>query len=200
MVRPGIHEIKVSKPGYPPFTAKIKVAAGKTRKVKAALTAVTGRLVVKSKPPMALVTVDDEPVGETPVSIPVPVGPHRVKVALDGYQPQIAPVEVTKGEATPLAVALVKAKGKGEEAATASASEDKPAAGGLEPAPPPGKGGEASSSSDGAWYTKWWLWTGVAAVVVAAVVIPVAVTVGDDGGGGPGSPSLGSHTLHLLQF
>jgi len=194
VVRPGSHEVKVSKTGYPPFTAKVKIAAGSARKVKVKLNAVTGRLIVKSKPRMALVSVDDEPVGETPLAVPLTVGSHQVRITLDGYESQVAAVEISKGEPTPLQIALRRAA----EPVVASDGSSTEAAGGLGPAPPPGQFQE--QPDDTPIYREWWLWTGVAAVVVAAVVIPVAVTQSGGGDSRPGSASLGNRTLHLLGF
>jgi serine/threonine protein kinase len=58
-----------------------------------------GRLVVRSSPAGALVTVDGQFFGETPVTIPdLPMGPHLVLVAHPGHVPESQRVVLTAAE------------------------------------------------------------------------------------------------------
>jgi hypothetical protein len=54
-----------------------------------------GRLVIQSTPPGALVTVDGQRAGETPVTLTVPFGRHEVQVARSGYVPRTDRVDLT---------------------------------------------------------------------------------------------------------
>jgi serine/threonine-protein kinase len=55
----------------------------------------TGRLVIQSTPSGALVTVDGQRAGETPVTLTVPLGRHEILVARSGYVPRTDRVELT---------------------------------------------------------------------------------------------------------
>ena len=65
-----------------------------------------GSLVVESRPPGAIVLVDDEFVGVTPVAVPVPRGGHRVRMELEGYQVWSTTVEVAISERVRVAASL----------------------------------------------------------------------------------------------
>jgi hypothetical protein len=47
------------------------------------------KLKVESVPEKALVMVDGEPVGRTPLEVDVPEGTHRIRVAAAGYEPWV---------------------------------------------------------------------------------------------------------------
>jgi len=60
----------------------------------------TGRLVIQSTPSGALVTVDGQRAGETPVTLTVPLGRHEIQVARSGYVPKTDRVELTAKQPT----------------------------------------------------------------------------------------------------
>ncbi len=65
-----------------------------------------GSLLVESRPPGASVLVDGEVVGVTPVAVPVPSGPHRVRMEREGYQVWSTTVEVVSAERVRVAASL----------------------------------------------------------------------------------------------
>jgi hypothetical protein len=59
-----------------------------------------GRLVIQSVPPGALAIVDGRRVGETPVTVPVPLGAHEIQVGRPGYEPRTERVNLTAASAS----------------------------------------------------------------------------------------------------
>lgn len=83
----GTHTIHVYKPGFEPFDAVVEVAGGQTITVSAKLTALgaSGLLQVTEARGRALdVLVDGAPVGRTPWSGSVRIGPHAIVLRGDG--------------------------------------------------------------------------------------------------------------------
>jgi hypothetical protein len=66
----------------------------------------SGRLVVISGVPGATVTLDDRPIGRTPLDEIVGVGVHRLAVALDGYEPVSSRVDVDAAKVNQVYVPL----------------------------------------------------------------------------------------------
>jgi hypothetical protein len=66
-----------------------------------------GAISIDSKPQGALVFMDGDPRGKTPVDLrEVPVGQRALTLLLDGYEPHLARVRVLEGEKSPVDAAL----------------------------------------------------------------------------------------------
>ena len=91
----------------------------------AAKPAPTGRLVIQSTPSGALVTVDGQRAGETPVTLTVALGRHDVQVARSGYVPKTDRVELTaKQPSRTLHVPLKRGPSKDPAVTTGSVNID----------------------------------------------------------------------------
>lgn len=87
----------------------------------------TGWILVRTSPPGAQVSVDGDPRGTTPVSLPdIELGPHAVRIGLTGYEPHQLNVDLT--EAQPVAAVNVDLR------PAAAASPGPPAAAPTPPA------------------------------------------------------------------
>lgn len=98
-LRPGLHLLFFRREGFRLPPRQVNVRANDTVLVRASASAVTGSVVVAAEEPDALVEVDGEPVGFTPIVVPaVPIGRRRVRVTLRGYEPVERTIEVREGE------------------------------------------------------------------------------------------------------
>lgn len=59
-----------------------------------------GSISVATTPDQAYLSIDGQPRGQTPVSVPLPAGRHAVTLALSGYAPVHLPVDVDSGRQT----------------------------------------------------------------------------------------------------
>jgi hypothetical protein len=103
-------------PDVPPAGAPDPAAPAVTRPPEAGAPAPagTGQLVVQSTPSGALVTIDGQPAGLTPVTVPdLALGEHRVQVARPGFVPAAARVDLTP-ESPTRTLTLVLAAGVDE--------------------------------------------------------------------------------------
>ena len=66
----------------------------------AAAAAPMGRLMIQSVPSGALVMLDGQRVGETPLRLSAAMGRHEIQIARPGYVPRIERVELTRGSAS----------------------------------------------------------------------------------------------------
>ncbi|MGE3631510.1 MAG: TonB-dependent receptor [Sandaracinaceae bacterium] len=99
--RPGPHEVQLTRPGFAVVVRQVLVEANTTSAITASLSALTGSLLVSADETNALVEVDGRAAGFTPTVIrDMPVGTHRVRVSLAGYEAYEAEVEVTENEET----------------------------------------------------------------------------------------------------
>jgi hypothetical protein len=85
---------------------------------------VTGRIVIRSEPSGALVTVDGRRVGETPLTLrDQPLGSHSVQVARRGYVPETRKVTLTsRAPAQTVSVPLKAGAAQTAPAASAAVS------------------------------------------------------------------------------
>jgi hypothetical protein len=102
-------------PDVPPAGAPDPAVPAVTRPPEAAAPpAGTGQIVVQSTPSGALVTIDGQPAGLTPVTVPdLALGEHRVQVARPGFVPAAARVDLTP-ESPTRTLTLVLAAGVDE--------------------------------------------------------------------------------------
>lgn len=75
----------------------------------------TGLLAIESAEPGATITIDDKPMGTTPLPAPLrlPTGPHRVRIAKDGFLPFDQAPNVAAGATSTLQVTLAPQSSKG---------------------------------------------------------------------------------------
>ncbi len=127
-----------------------------------------GLLVITSAVDGALVEVDGEPEGRTPLAGPVEIAPgeHIVKVVSVKHMPFERRLVVAPDGAVDVPVVLTPLAAHGEE-------------------------GQASE----AWYRKWWVWTSASAVVAVAGGITAAVLLNRDGGGHDASWTIRTQPL-----
>jgi hypothetical protein len=109
-VQPGRHVVEVTRPGYAPARAEVEVSRGGVARAELELSPLpdlppelAGGLDVRvSERGTVRFTLDGEPLsGDV-----VPVGPHRVDVRLEGFEPWSGEVEVERGRPTQLEVRL----------------------------------------------------------------------------------------------
>ena len=96
---PGRHELFFSAEGFVSAPRAVTVAARKRTTVTAVLAPLTGSIVVQANEAAALVTVDGQPSGFTPVVLRgVPAGRRRVRVSQRGFTPYEAVLDVKPGQ------------------------------------------------------------------------------------------------------
>jgi hypothetical protein len=71
----------------------------------------SGVLFVRGDPYGALVHVDNVPIGTLPMTVPLEVGTHSIRVTADGYSAYEQQVNITSGSKTPVDVRLSRALG-----------------------------------------------------------------------------------------
>ena len=91
---PGEREVLVRADGYRDHRGIVRVDSMETATYHASLDEITGTLVVTSTPQGALVYVDNEMRGTTPLKIPVRPGMHEVTLEMEGYHPKSTEVLV----------------------------------------------------------------------------------------------------------
>lgn len=102
-VSAGYHTIKLTNSGYQDyFTERIYISAGETKTISATLTPKvvptaqqtatvpkTGYILIYSDPPNANIELDGDYRGTTPLSMPLSVGYHTIKITKSGYKDSI---------------------------------------------------------------------------------------------------------------
>ena len=90
--------VELQADGFAPLVHKIKLAAGETQKIKLPMAPLPAALRIVSLPDKARVYVNNEPRGLTPLDIPdLLPGKYRVRVEMDGYDPNARDVELGRG-------------------------------------------------------------------------------------------------------
>jgi outer membrane receptor protein involved in Fe transport len=122
----GRHRLRLSRPGVHAAELDVDVRAKQVVRVNPRLLPLTGTLVVSSDEPGALVEVDGEPRGFTPLVVDLPVGSHALRLTLSGHRPVERGVTIEDGAKRRVDVTLTLA----EEVTAASRSTE-----GVESAP-----------------------------------------------------------------
>ncbi len=86
-VPPGRHVILLSRDGYRRTQVPVSVKADETSSIRPDMEPESGGLVVQTDEPNAAIEVDGVTVGLTPAILQLPVGPHSVRVLLQGFRP-----------------------------------------------------------------------------------------------------------------
>jgi len=109
-VLPGMHNIRITKPGYQPSSTDVDVSIGATQNVIETLSQVVvpGSISVSTNPKGVGLYVDDFYQGKTDQIVGnLAPGPHKVTVAEPGFLTWSEIVTVMGGSMTPLTVTLV---------------------------------------------------------------------------------------------
>lgn len=107
---PGPHVVIVAAPDREAVQRVVTVGPGAVRRLRVALRAQRGSLVVSCLDEGARVSLDGREIGRigrTALTIPdIPVGPHELRVSLEGFQGWEREVTVTSGEVSSVEVEL----------------------------------------------------------------------------------------------
>jgi hypothetical protein len=94
MLAPGRYRIELRTEGFLPETRSVELQTGQTRFVHVVLTAISGGSVRVQARPEARVSLDGDPVGRTPITVPALPGRHVVVLERDGFAPERLEVPV----------------------------------------------------------------------------------------------------------
>jgi hypothetical protein len=99
-VNAGAVEIEVSAEGFEPFRRRVELAEGNTSTIAVELVRVVGPGVVHIRSPNvgAMVDVDGQPSGTTPLDLTLPAGTHELRVSKAGFVPWRSTVLVAAGQ------------------------------------------------------------------------------------------------------
>ena len=102
-VSPGLHEVRLARPGFAELIQRVRVKPGAKALVTAKLKAVKGVLQIASGPPGARVFVDGQPVGSPPIKdLEVEPGQRRVRLEAPGQPALTETFRVRAGQSYPL--------------------------------------------------------------------------------------------------
>ena len=102
----GAHSIKLTKQGYDGVTKTVSISAGQTTYVSETLKGY-GSLDISSTPSGAFVYLDENYMGETPLSISKAAeGYHSIKLTKSGYDDVIKTIQVSAGKTTHISETL----------------------------------------------------------------------------------------------
>ncbi len=108
----GHHTILAKKDGFYPVMRDLVIGPDQAD-LSFSLVAMTGSLMLETTPPGASISINGEKRSETtPASIKVPVGPYKVTLSKDGYQPMEFNVAVRADQFSQTTVTLAKAAAK----------------------------------------------------------------------------------------
>lgn len=93
---PADYTLIVSHPHYQPETIDFSLAAGEQLEQSVSLAPLTGKLVIKSTPSGASVSIDDQVAGETPLEWAVTGGFVDVAVSMPEFVPSIETIEINQ--------------------------------------------------------------------------------------------------------
>ncbi len=105
-VAPGVHRVRVVREGYTTYSARVRLAPGETRKLRARLSPRLAGINVLSVPNGSSVHLDGRDAGSTPETLWVRHGVHRITVHRDGYKWWNRSVRVRPGQTRKLRARL----------------------------------------------------------------------------------------------
>jgi len=186
-LRAGAHRIRITRPGFAPYSRRVVVRSGDRARVAATLKAVSGVLTVHSTPAGADVSLDGEVIGVTPVDQKkVKPGSFELRLHAPGFMDDVSRVALTLGQDTVVDRKLEPVP---------TPHTDRPVQVSLAPtvAPEPGPlptEHYTEVEEPTAWYKHWYVWAGAGAVVAAAAVGIAASSRGTTVGGPPEAASV----------
>lgn len=96
LLRKGSYRVLASADGYYPLDATLSIGGARDQAYAFALEKLPGRVSITSRPDGALVTLNGNTLGTTPISeAAVPAGAQQLRFELDRYQPLVLDVDVT---------------------------------------------------------------------------------------------------------
>ncbi len=107
-VRPGVHMVRVAREGYAPAGLTLEVRNGEPLlPLRFVMEPLMAKLRVRSEPEGALVRLDGQPVGTTPLeSLDLAPGRHAVRLERRGYTPATTEVEGRWGQLADVSLRL----------------------------------------------------------------------------------------------
>lgn len=103
----GAHKIWIEKPGYKPIEEDVEISIGDKKRIELTLERLEfGILLVKTNVPGAMIFLDGEPLGKTPLEEDVAPGTHEMRVSLEGMKDYTSEVTITRGQRTKALVRL----------------------------------------------------------------------------------------------
>ena len=104
---PGTHMVDISMEGHAEWRESVEIISGEKIDLTATLQMEVGSLDIKSKPSGAIVLLDSNEVGTTPAALSsIPVGPHEIKIKIDGYEDWKRSIIIKKGKVNSLNATL----------------------------------------------------------------------------------------------
>ncbi len=109
---PGEHRITVTLEGHDPEERKVQLVAGTTHQESFALQTSKARVKIDANIDGAQVTIDGQPVTQTPMTDPVEleIGRHTVLLSREGYEDSSREFEAAAGERLTLSFNLIEEK------------------------------------------------------------------------------------------
>jgi outer membrane receptor protein involved in Fe transport len=104
----GTHQLFLEQSARISQQLAVEVTAAQAVRVSPQLEYQTGSIVVSTDEPNALVEIDGSPKGFTPTVVALPVGPHQLKVSLEGYRSVSRPIEISTARETRMNVELIR--------------------------------------------------------------------------------------------
>jgi hypothetical protein len=97
----GPHRVRIERPGYDAWEQTAHIVPGVTTKIAARLTRAPGRVSILSDVEGASIFLDRKYAGRAPLVLEdVPLGPHAISGAAEGYETQTESVAVISGSQT----------------------------------------------------------------------------------------------------
>lgn len=112
-VRTGEHELRLTLAGHATVKQIVTITTDEPeRSLDFRLRALAGNLRIETTPPGAMVSIDGQDKGKTPIAITaLPIGQHQMALNMEGYQPVAKTVEVQDQQTTVVQETLVQAQG-----------------------------------------------------------------------------------------
>ncbi|PYQ49372.1 MAG: hypothetical protein DMF78_18390 [Acidobacteria bacterium] len=119
-VRPGVHMVRVAADGYAPAGLTLEIKHGETPPpLRFVMEPLAAKLRVHSEPPDALVRVDGQPVGTTPLeSSSLAPGHHEIRLERRGYAAASQKVEARAGDVVEVSLALERLRAEASPSPT----------------------------------------------------------------------------------
>ncbi|MCP4011137.1 MAG: SUMF1/EgtB/PvdO family nonheme iron enzyme, partial [Proteobacteria bacterium] len=95
----GPHQLRIESARYLPHEQQIEIEGyGKEQQLDIKLRPAWANISISSQPGAAMVRVDGEPIGRTPLTAPILQGLHKVELNLPGFKPLSATQEIEAGK------------------------------------------------------------------------------------------------------
>ncbi|MEQ8803997.1 MAG: PEGA domain-containing protein, partial [Haliea sp.] len=96
LLRPGEYSLDISAPGYEPLTTSVTVTKADSQRFEFSLQPLPGLVDIRSQPPGAAVSLNGEPLGDTPLeSLELAPGEYQLALSHPRYLPVTTTLSVT---------------------------------------------------------------------------------------------------------